>query len=292
MQRIIIGILFVLTLFLACRNTRLLDRERHLAERVAALESAARRKAPVSPMAEAAPEPVAEPQPVAPRAQTPPPVSAPAPVQDAATDPAREFAARAQEDLRRAFADGQVTFTLSATKKEIESPESDDALGLTPSQKVAIEAVRKQRDEALQGLEDRIARVTDQAETSIRGLLTPEQLAKYDAERAPVQQTLTVEAPAPALNSSGQKPGYLGINGSDAQGGGAAVTQVVPNTVAAALGLQKDDVILEYNGLPVAGLSDLATRIRESGEGSPVNLKIRRAGTEFYQGLQLGGWPK
>jgi putative serine protease PepD len=67
---------------------------------------------------------------------------------------------------------------------------------------------------------------------------------------------------------------------------------VFPNTVAAALGLRKDDVILEFNGLPVAGLSDLASKIRESGEGSPANLRIRRDGTEFYQGVQLGGWSR
>ncbi len=280
MQKVVIGMLAVLSLFLAARNARLLDRERHLAERVASLEAGARRKAPLPP---APVEPVAEPQhPAAPAAPTPPPAPAPAPV-----------VVRAQEDLvRQPLAAGEATFTLTATKQEIEKAGTDEALGLNPSQKTAIEALRNQRDEAIKGLEDRIASVTDQTETSIRGLLTPEQLAKYDAERAPVQQTLTVEPLAPELNASGRKPGYLGINGSDAKGGGTTVTQVFPNTVAASLGLQKDDVILEFNGLPVAGLSDLASKIRESGEGSPANIKIRRGGTEFYQGLQLGGWAK
>jgi C-terminal processing protease CtpA/Prc len=234
--------------------------------------------------------------PAAPQARTTPPPApapAPAPVANAATVQDRDLVARVQEDfVRQAFVDGKATFTLLATKAEIEKAGSDEALGLTPSQKTAIDSLRSQRDAAIKGLEDRIESVTDQTEQSIRGLLTPEQLAKYDADRAPVQETLTVEAVAPALNASGQKPGYLGINGGDAQGGGATVTQVFPNTVAAGLGLQKDDVILEFNGQPVAGLSDLATKIRESGEGSPANLKIRRGGTEFYQGLQLGGWPK
>jgi hypothetical protein len=292
MQKIAIGLLAVLVLFLAGWNARLVGRERHLAARVAALEAAGRNAllntstpAPTEPAAVAA---VVEPQPAAPQARTASPAPPQAPVGDPATTPAREFVARVQGDLVQRLANGTLTFTLSEPKEE----SIDEALGLTPSQKTAIGALRAQRDAAVDLLEDRILSLTEQTEQSIRGLLTPEQRAKYEAEREPVQARRDLEAIEEPLNPSGRKPGYLGINGGNAQGGGATVTQVHPNSVAHALGLQKDDVILEVNGQPVAGLIDLASKIRESGEGSPVNLRIRRGGTEFYQGLQLGGVSK
>jgi S1-C subfamily serine protease len=70
------------------------------------------------------------------------------------------------------------------------------------------------------------------------------------------------------------------------------VTQVVPNSVASKLGFQKDDVILEFNGEAVPTLAALASKIRDVGEGSAASLRIRRNGTEFYQGVQLGGLSK
>jgi len=89
----------------------------------------------------------------------------------------------------------------------------------------------------------------------------------------------------------GRKPGYLGISGGDAAGGGAQVTDVFPTGVAGGAGLRAGDVIVEYNGESVQGLADLARRVRESGEGAPVSLRIRRDGNEFYQGVQLGSRP-
>jgi len=70
------------------------------------------------------------------------------------------------------------------------------------------------------------------------------------------------------------------------------VTQVFPNTAAAAFGLQKDDVILEVNGQPVPHLAGLSEKIKEGGEGLPVVLRIRRAGNEFTQSVQLGAHPR
>lgn len=98
------------------------------------------------------------------------------------------------------------------------------------------------------------------------------------------------QAEAPAL-PDGHRPGYLGISGGDAKGGGAQVTSVFANGVASAAGLKDGDVILEYNGESVQGLADLAKRIQQSGEGAPVSLRIRRDGSEFYQGVQLGRRP-
>jgi membrane-associated protease RseP (regulator of RpoE activity) len=104
-------------------------------------------------------------------------------------------------------------------------------------------------------------------------------------------QVLTLQSEEPLL-PEGRKPGYLGISGGDAQGGGAQVTDVYPNGVAGAAGLKSGDVIVEFNGASVQGLADLARRVRESGEGAPISLRIRRDGAEFYQGVQLGPRPQ
>ncbi len=90
---------------------------------------------------------------------------------------------------------------------------------------------------------------------------------------------------------SGRRPGYLGIVGSDAAGGGVQVMQVQPGTVAGLSGLRPGDVLLEVNGERVANYLDLAAKMRLNGEGGPVTFRIRRGVTEFYQGAQLGPRP-
>lgn len=97
----------------------------------------------------------------------------------------------------------------------------------------------------------------------------------------------TPAAPPP----ESRRPGYLGIIGSDAEGGGVLVSQVQPGTVAGLSGLREGDVILEVNGEKVANYGDLAAKMRMTGEGAPVTLRIRRGAAEFYQGAQLGPRP-
>jgi membrane-associated protease RseP (regulator of RpoE activity) len=117
------------------------------------------------------------------------------------------------------------------------------------------------------------------------------ELTVVDGKLTVPAQVLTLQSEEPPL-PEGRKPGYLGISGGDAQGGGAQVFDVFPNGVAGAAGLKSGDVIVEFNGASVQGLADLARRIRESGEGAPISLRIRRDGTEFYQGVQLGPRPQ
>jgi membrane-associated protease RseP (regulator of RpoE activity) len=118
--------------------------------------------------------------------------------------------------------------------------------------------------------------------------LDPKQ-GQLQGSPALIQAPLTLQAEE--FLPEGRKPGYLGISGGDAQGGGAQVTDVFPTGVAGAAGLRSGDVIVEYNGESVQGLADLARRVRLSGEGAPISLRIRRDGNEFYQGVQLGPRP-
>jgi len=83
----------------------------------------------------------------------------------------------------------------------------------------------------------------------------------------------------------------MGLNGEDHPGGGARVTVVYDYTAAAQTGIRVGDVILEFNDRPVPNLETLFLWARNTGEGTPVSLRIRRAGAEFYVGLQLGRHP-
>ena len=83
----------------------------------------------------------------------------------------------------------------------------------------------------------------------------------------------------------------MGLNGMDAPGGGAVITQIFQDTAAAKCGLRTGDVIVEFNSENISGLDHLFQLARGSGEGAPVSLRIRREGSEFYLGLQLGRHP-
>jgi serine protease Do len=83
----------------------------------------------------------------------------------------------------------------------------------------------------------------------------------------------------------------MGLDGMDAPGGGALVNQVFPFTAAERAGIRIGDVLLEFNGEKVDTLQSLFQLARGTGEGAPVSLRVRRAGSEFYLGLQLGRHP-
>lgn len=283
MKKVAFGILAVLLLYLAAANLQLRQREHFLEERLAAAE---RKPAPrTAPPPQVDPElPLllpptpAEAQPLPPKsAVTAKPESVP---QETAKKPPVEIT------IDSAQLAGN-TFTLKMPRN-IRTRD----LGLSEAQKKAIDDLKKYRDSETQRYSALTREIEAQVEESIRGILTSEQRAKYDAQNSATQATATVTTSADPNTASGPKPGYLGVSGGDAAGGGAEVMQVFPNTPASTLGLQPGDVILEFNGQPVPTLAALATKIRENGEGVGVMLKIRRGGSEFTQSLLLSSYPK
>jgi hypothetical protein len=294
MHKIVLGVLGLLVIFLAAANVRLQNRERGLEQRLAAAEKKLPRRGLIDPeplpLAEAPPVIISAPaaEPNATPAQNGSAVKAPAPgATDSPKLPVKEVVTDAL-----ALAGKSLTFTLQKDQVTLVRAGDDEELGLTEAQRKAIEELRKNRDTQASAYSDMIQKIDDQTEQSIRQVLNPDQLAKYDAQHSPNLDVQTLVQTDEPKTASGLKPGYLGISGGDALGGGAQVTQVFPNTVASGLGLQKDDVILEFNGEAVPSLSALSTKIKESGEGFPVTLKLRRGGNEFYQSFQLGSWPK
>ena len=69
---------------------------------------------------------------------------------------------------------------------------------------------------------------------------------------------------------------------------GAVVAQVLPGTPAAAAGIQRGDVIVEMNGQPVVGASDLRNKVGLLRVGDAVRLGIERDGETMTIELAVG----
>lgn len=280
MQKIAIGALALLTLALAATNARHQNRERLLEERLAAAERKSKRKPAAAPPVERAPDPVADvPAPVfapAPAPAPEAPVPASVTLQEKINPPYLRLNTASLEWPAASFS-SQVDMLSSG----IVFASSETDLNLSEPQRAAIERLREvQRAQS------------QEVEQAIRNLLTPEQQARYDSSRNVQHLWIGKTDVTEPLNLNGLRGGYLGVSGGDASGGGAEVTNVLPNTAASAAGLQNGDVILEVNGESIAGLSALSETIRKTGEGFAATLRIRRAGVEFIQGVQLGGASK
>ena len=84
--------------------------------------------------------------------------------------------------------------------------------------------------------------------------------------------------------------GFLGISGQDPTLGraGALVIEVVPNSPADQSGLQQGDLIINVDGSPILGMSELAARIRLSSPGTEISLGVLRNGDEISITVVLG----
>jgi serine protease Do len=69
---------------------------------------------------------------------------------------------------------------------------------------------------------------------------------------------------------------------------GARVVDVVKDSPAAAAGVQKDDVIVEYQGQRVESAAELARMVRETPPGRKVSLEVSRAGKVVTLSPTLG----
>jgi serine protease Do len=69
---------------------------------------------------------------------------------------------------------------------------------------------------------------------------------------------------------------------------GALVTGVTGDTAAAKAGLQKDDVIIKWNGEAIESARELSRHIRETPAGRSVRLGVLRNGSEMEVAVTLG----
>lgn len=93
--------------------------------------------------------------------------------------------------------------------------------------------------------------------------------------------------------------GFLGVNLADVtsdvagrlklrQERGALVTSVIADTAAAKAGLQKDDVVIKWNGEAVESAGQLWRHIRETPVGRAVKLSVVREGREVEVNATMG----
>ncbi|NIR33236.1 MAG: PDZ domain-containing protein, partial [Desulfuromonadales bacterium] len=68
---------------------------------------------------------------------------------------------------------------------------------------------------------------------------------------------------------------------------GAVVEEVVEGSPAAAAGLQKNDVVVEFDGEPVRSAAQLRRLVRETPAGRTVTLQVNRAGQRRSLEVQL-----
>ena len=74
--------------------------------------------------------------------------------------------------------------------------------------------------------------------------------------------------------------GYLGVGIEPRRDGGrgAIVTDVDPGSPAEDAGVEVGDLVIEIDGIPLTGHTDLAATIRDLDPGSEIMLTILRAG--------------
>ena len=73
--------------------------------------------------------------------------------------------------------------------------------------------------------------------------------------------------------------------------GGALVAEVSDNTPAAKAGIEKGDIILDVNGIPVADANQLRNTVSTMAPDARVNLKVFRNGAERTVAVTLGELP-
>lgn len=72
---------------------------------------------------------------------------------------------------------------------------------------------------------------------------------------------------------------------------GAFITEVAPGTAADKAGLERYDVIIEFNGQPVKNKHDLSFKIADTAPGTKVEIKIIRDGKEKILTAKLDELP-
>jgi C-terminal processing protease CtpA/Prc len=72
---------------------------------------------------------------------------------------------------------------------------------------------------------------------------------------------------------------------------GIMITQVLPDSPAAAAGLQPNDVVVAVDGVPVGTAADFKTRVSQRSPGQIVNLDIVRQGQTYHIMSATDPWP-
>ncbi|MGH2949132.1 MAG: S1C family serine protease [Solirubrobacteraceae bacterium] len=84
---------------------------------------------------------------------------------------------------------------------------------------------------------------------------------------------------------------FLGITSGDAEGGGAQVGGVVPDSPADRGGLREGDRIVEIDGTPVRDSDDVSAAVNAARPGQEVRVVVERGGERRTLTVELGTQP-
>ena len=102
----------------------------------------------------------------------------------------------------------------------------------------------------------------------------------------------TVRRIADQLIASGKvEHAYLGVSVEDANGGGARIAEVRPDTPAAKAGLRQGDVVTEVDGRTLESADDLRLAVEASKPGDSLELTVKRGGSTRTITVELGTRP-
>lgn len=84
---------------------------------------------------------------------------------------------------------------------------------------------------------------------------------------------------------------FLGVGVTRAEGGGALLTQVLPDSPAADAGLAEGDVVIRFGDTPIADDSDLVAAVQGAEPGETLEVEYRRGDTTATTEVTLAEAP-
>jgi S1-C subfamily serine protease len=105
-----------------------------------------------------------------------------------------------------------------------------------------------------------------------------------------VPSDVVVQHAESIINGTLLETAFLGVEGQPATGdrAGAQITVVMSGTGAEDAGLQVDDIVIEFDGVGIFGIVDLAAQVRTNQPGDTVELTLIRDGEEITAEVVLG----
>jgi serine protease Do len=133
---------------------------------------------------------------------------------------------------------------------------------------------------------DAFSRIYQEVNEIARKLSKPRDEARFAGGASPfgahgIGFALPVEQAREAVDRIKAAPrapaGYLGVTVERSEGDeGVAVVGIREGSPAAKAGLQQNDILLRFDGRPIASLKDLKRLLVETPVGKPIELEVRR----------------
>lgn len=132
--------------------------------------------------------------------------------------------------------------------------------------------------------------ITDAAIDDLKAIKAASTIMLYGTKISPEgAEQLKVASADAAVKIDYRRGAFLGV-GCQQTEEGCAIAQVHPESCAEKAGVQEGDVVLEFNGKPVASFENLTALIAENVAGDKVKIKLKRFDEELTKELTLGEW--